>query len=220
MVRKLTLAMLVSLSVCGATTVKLYFTALPTSYVNGTFNGFSTANVAGIDNQLLLCDDTKHNTYMATPVEDRPLTYDVIRFDGASVVGLMYADRGVTVYKQAAVLLYQFVNVAGGMSASGDTVANYQYAIWNLMNPDWALYQPVPEQLLQANALAMVQNGNPAVMGPIYSSMLVYTPASVSMPNQEFLQLTPEPGTSWLLACALGMGGVVMGFRRLRRPAR
>jgi len=216
MVRKLTLAMFVSLSVCGATTVKLFFTALPTSYVN-SYNGFSTATVAGIPNQLLMCDDPVHSTNMPSA----ELTYDVIRFDGENTDHFMYGQTpdGPTVYKAAAVLLYQFVN-AGGMSLPDNTIADFQYAIWHLMVPGNPSYHTAGEQALQTNALYIVQHGTPAELGPIYSSMLVYTPAQVSMPNQEFLQLVPEPGTRWLLACALGMGGVVMAFRRLRRPAR
>ena len=219
MVRKLTLAMALSLSVCGATTVK--FTHVPSSSDYGTYNGFSIATVAGIPNQLLMCNDPVDTTYMPSS----ELTYDVIRFDGENTDHFMYGKTpdGPTVYKEAAVLLYWFVN-AGGMSLTDAVIANYQYAIWHLTAPGHPSGQTAGEQTLQNNALDMVQSHDPAVLAllaPIYSSMLVYTPVGQSIGNQEFLQYSaPEPGTRWLLAWALGIGGVVMAFRRLRRPAR
>ena len=71
---KLLTGALLLLPGCYANTVTVYFTNLPATVENGTYNGFSIATVNGIPNQLLICDDYFDTTYM--PSSSNMIYYD------------------------------------------------------------------------------------------------------------------------------------------------
>jgi hypothetical protein len=221
---------LFSLSLCSANTVTIVFTALPTVNQNNTYNGFSTATINGIPNQMLLCDDSADITTMPS---------GTIIYDYSNLVGpnpLQYARftaaPEVQNYEEAAVLLYEF---AALVNPSNNVVTEYQYAVWNVFNhatnlpattiPPGNTTLLAQQQLLETNALNLVlSTTQPSWVKTAYADLVVYTPAPNSptypnnFSNQEFLGLqnpsAPEPAMVWPLAFL----GVALGIaKRVRR---
>jgi hypothetical protein len=99
---------------------------------------------------------------------------------------------------------------------TAQTIADFQFAIWNLMLPagvdgstkDFALDAAAAAN--QVNAYALVTAGTPTATTIAEEQALVlYTPTSQSAGNQEFLGLNtpmvnPEPST-WVLMAGLGL---------------
>jgi hypothetical protein len=183
-------ALLFSLTACYASTVTMFFTALPATDENGTYNGFSTATVNGIPNQLLMCDDYDDTTYMPSSSN---MTYDYSSLTGADP--LQYVMFNKSNYDEAAVLTYE---LATTVNPSATTIMDYQYALWNLMNPNVVLVpgSVAEEQALQTSALAMVNNAADArfLTSTVYAYTDIYTPTAAYAGNQEFMEYeTPEP---------------------------
>ncbi len=216
---KLLTGALLLLPGCYANTVTVYFTNLPATVENGTYNGFSIATVNGIPNQLLICDDYFDTTYM-------PSSSNMIYYD-STLTGLnplqyaMFATAtpaaNVQKYEEAAVLVYQLAQL--GPQATGDQATDYNYALWNLMNPQAPLdpSRSAQEQALQAGALAQVTN--PAdtafLTNSVYAYTNVYTPTAPFGGNQEFLQYNaPEPAFGLPAAAVLAL---TFAFRRRLR---
>jgi hypothetical protein len=207
MLRTIVAALLFSLSACYADTVTMFFTALPKTNENGTYNGFSTATVNGDPNQLLICDDYNDETIMPSSSN---MIYDYSTLTGADP--LQYAMFDKSKYDEAAVLIYELAELP---NASADTVTDYQYALWNLMTPGASLdpSRVSQEQALQNNALAMVNNSTEAqfLTTTVYAYTKIYTPTAAYAGNQEFVEYaTPEPNLGWtvgflILSAAVGL---------------
>ncbi len=203
-------ATLLFLPACHANTLTVLFTALPSAFENGTYNGFATATVNGLMNQLLICDDYNDTTYMPSSSN---LTYEYSALAGSNVLQYaMFATSSPAVnlqkYEEAAVLVYQLAQL--GSHATADNSTDYNYALWNLMNPSVAFDSSriSQEQALQANALAEVTNpaNSPFLTSSVYAYTNIYTPAPVSRGNQEFLQYsTPEPSLALPVGAILAL---------------
>jgi hypothetical protein len=214
------LVFLFSISVCGATTVTVFFTALPSVFENNTYNGFATATINGIPNQYLICDDYTDRTYMPS---SENLIYDYSNLNPTPLEHARYVSPGgptpsdVTKYEEAAVLLWQLTQL--GASATPTAITDFQYAIWNLFSPsDPATFRP-NQTALQNTALGLVNSGQPWLT-TVYQELAIYTPTAKFGTNQEFLQLTqntPEPAMVGLLAGVLGVVGLVGQIRRRRQ---
>ncbi|HTP30591.1 MAG TPA: PEP-CTERM sorting domain-containing protein [Candidatus Acidoferrales bacterium] len=204
----------------------IQFQSLPANTQYGTYNGFLTAAVNGVDSELV-CDDYLHTTY----VPSGPFTYEVSTLTGANP--LQYArfvnpndwSQSVTQYEEAAYLVLQLTQ----QSAPHDLTADYQYALWSLFTPSTPIQGTYASALLSQAAAAV----STAQIDPLlYSRLRIYTPITPYTSNQEFLglsdpssespgdlasQAAPEPATSVLL-CA-GAGLVVTGvlLKKLRR---
>lgn len=230
-------AFLCSIAVCHADSVILYFTALPvTNFSPGpgfdaSYNGYSTATIAGIPNQNLVCDDFTDSTTMPSG----PWVYDYSTLGGStplqhamySGATLVTTGGAVTLtqtkaYDTAAVIMYNLQSyVAGTPTAQG--ITDYQYAIWNLFNPGTPP-TGAPESggslQVQQDAYTAVLNNTTSAQAA-ESELVVYTPAPVPGPqNQEFLGLgtpAPEPASGALLAGLFGAAWI--GARRRKKSA-
>jgi hypothetical protein len=216
MLRTIVAALLFSLTACYADTVTMFFTALPKTNENGTYNGFSTATVNGLPNQLLICDDYNDETIMPSSSN---LIYDYSTLTGADP--LQYAMFGKAKYDEAAVLVYELAGIA---NASADTITDYQYALWNLMTPSANLDpgRVSQEQALQSNALAMVNNSADAqfLTSTVYAYIAIYTPTAAYAGNQEFVEYaTPEPKLGWAVGVFL-LAFTAVGLKVRQNPQR
>lgn len=190
-----------------ANTIAVYFTALPSTYENGTYNGYATATIGGLPGQFLMCDDYAHQTYMPSGSD---LTYYYSTLTGPDplqYVRFTQVDE-VQNYRVAAVLMAGLSDVLATGNATAGDITNYQYAVWNLFDPTGA---PVTtaQQGLQKSALDTVQNGGPVALDD-YSRLVIYTPTAAYASNQEFLGLrtpaaVPEPSTAPLVSLILGV---------------
>lgn len=217
------LVALFSISVCSAGPVSIVFTTLPAVYENGSFNGFATATIDATPNQLLVCDDSEHITY----VPSGNLAYEY-----SSLVGpnpLQYARFVSTPgnptpgefqkYEEAAILVWELA--AAGPSASADLVTDYQYSLWNLFDPSTSLFRANQTQL-QTDALNVVLGNEtaPAWLSTAYTEVEIFTPTSANASNQEFLGIdppaVPEPAMGWPLALLGCVFGIVARNRRRR----
>jgi hypothetical protein len=211
MLRTIVTALLFSLTACYADTVTMFFTALPKTNENGTYNGFSTATVNGDPMQLLICDDYNDETIMPSSSN---LIYDYSTLTGADP--LQYAMFDKSKYDEAAVLVYELAQIS---SPSADIVTDYQYALWNLMTPSAKLdpSRISQEQALQSNALAMVNNFADAgfLASTVYAYTGIYTPTAAYKGNQEFVEYaTPEPNLGWAVGFLLLLAAVGLQVRK------
>jgi hypothetical protein len=209
--RTILAVLLFSLTSCYASTVTMFFTGLPSTNENGTYNGFATATVNGIPSQLLICDDYNDTTYVPSSSN---MIYDYSTLTGADP--LQYAMFSKANYDEAAVLVYELAETPNPSAA---TIEDYQYALWNLMTPSVSLVagRVTQEQALQANALAMVNNAADAkfLSSTVYAYTDVYTPTAAYAGNQEFFEYaTPEPNLGWAAGFLLLVGAAGMKLRR------
>lgn len=207
--RTILAALLLSVTACYADTI--FFTALPNTNMNGTYNGFATATVNGIPSQLLICDDYDDTTYMPSSSN---LIYNELTLVGPNA--LQYARFNKLNYDEAAVLVYE---LAETQSASATTITDYQYALWNLMTPGVSFVpgRASQEQALQTSALALVGNSADAAFlaGSVYAYTRIYTPTAAYASNQEFVEyVAPEPNLAWAAGFLLLLGAVWMKVRR------
>jgi hypothetical protein len=214
----------------ASSTVIVTFTGLPATQGNGTtnsqgntYNGPGIATVAGIPNADLVCDDFTNTTY----VPSGPLDYSVntissltssdVDFSSGFVTGLTGEAAGGMTQTQA----YDTVAVlTANLETPGSTaqqIADYQYAIWDLMEPG-ASNDSTKDSPLDANAASYLQSAFTAVTAASPASatladekaLVIYTPTSGYSSNQEFVGLNtptgaiPEPST-WILMAALGL---------------
>lgn len=215
--------------------VILDITVAPGAYENGsygslsaTYNGFATAIVNGISNQMVICDDFGHTTQ----VPSGNMIYDFstlggtgqlqnARFTGAAMV----AD-----YEEAAVLVWELANYmsANGAHASSDAITDYQYALWNIFDPYNSSTNPQGVKLnsaqstLQSAAWNLVNTESPMLAADVYPNLRIYTPDANggSASNQEFLQFAaPEPESVVLVILGAALIGGV-GAMRKRAPKR
>jgi hypothetical protein len=217
MLRTILASLLFSLTACYASTVTMFFTGMPYSNENGTYNGFAIGTVNGTPNQLLICDDYNDTTYVPSP---STMIYDYSTINGADPLG--YAMFNHANYDEAAVLVYQLSQIK---DASPDVVTDYQYALWNLMTPSVPLVsgRVAQEQALQTTALAMVNSSIDAqfLANTVYAYTDVYTPTAPFKGNQEFLEYyAPEPNLALPLGFLLILVAVGMKVRQNRQRLR
>jgi len=206
-----------------ASTVAISFVSLPATQGNGTTNsqgntyvGEIGATIAGIPNQELVCDDFDATTYI--PSSNIDFSVETV----SSLAGVNFTNGYAVIsgdtltetqaYETAAVLLtdLEALPVTNG---NAQAIADYQYAIWNLMLPNGVdgSYQDNP---LDSNASSYQQTAFAAVLANSTStqidekSLVIYTPTAQYASNQEFLGLNtptaPEP-SSWVLMASFGM---------------
>jgi hypothetical protein len=223
---------------CFGATVIISFTALPTdiqseSYtnVNPSYNGYSTATINGVTNQQVICDDTYVDTYMPSG----PFIYDYSTIGGsgwASTVAFetnetITNNSGMTIdglanngtltltetqaYETAAVLLVTLSKIS---NPSANTITDFQYALWNLFNPNVKTNaNQITDQLNAADIVTSSLAANIATTAADSAELRIYTAVPVNS-NQEFLGLntpTPEPG-SWVMIAGLGL--CLLGLKR------
>jgi hypothetical protein len=227
-VKKIILAMLVTAasSVAFANSIVVVdFTVLPATQGNGTTNTQSATydgevggTIGGVAVAELVCDFIS----AGTSVPSGPLDFSVETI--AALSGVQFTSGYATIsghtlteaqaYDTAAVLMVELN--AATPAGNAQTIADFQYAIWNLMLPAGAdggiKDNPLDAAAIanQANAYALVTAGTPTAQTVSdEQALVIYTPTSQSAGNQEFVGLNtpmvnPEPST-WVLMAGLGL---------------
>jgi hypothetical protein len=242
-VKKFILAMSVAAAASVAfanNIVVVDFTTLPTTQGNGTTNsqsntydGEAGGTIGGTAVAELVCDFISASTL----VPSGPLDFSVETT--ASLSGVQFTSgyaqisghtlTEVQAYDTAAVLMTELN--AATPAGNAQTIADFQYAIWNLMLPagadgaikDYTLDAAATAN--QVNAFAAVTASTPTAQTIAdEQALVIYTPTAQSAGNQEFVGLNtpmvnPEP-SSWVLLVGLGLLSLVPLVRsRLLSPA-
>jgi hypothetical protein len=220
-----------------ASTVTVFFTALPSTLENynyqtsnaspsATYNGYASATIDGFINQSLICDDYLSDTSMPSSSN---LIYDYSTLGGTQP--LQYARfTGVNEtrnYEEAAVLLVGLSNDIANHVATAKDITDIQYALWNLFDPSLTINSS--QQGKQTAALSIVDAGGQSALND-YKQLVIYTPTAAYASNQEFLGLNtpvgaPEPSAAPLLALLFGAGWFAaqrrrsLAWRLLAKPA-
>jgi hypothetical protein len=202
------------------------FTVLPATKGNGTTNsgqattydGEVGGTIGGVAVAELVCDYIS----AGTSVPSGPLDFSVETTSALS--GVQFASGYATIsghtltqlqaYDTAAVLMTELN--AATPAGNAQTIADFQYAIWNLMLPagvDGGVSDsPLDAAAIanQQNAYALVTAGTPTAQTIAdEKALVIYTPTAQSAGNQEFIGLNtpmvnPEPAT-WILMVGLGL---------------
>lgn len=194
----------------------MFFTALPATLEDGTYNGYSTATIGGLPGQLVLCDDYAHETVMPSSSN---LIYYYSTLTGPDPLEYVRFTKGNEIrnYEEAAVLLARLSAEVVAGSATADEITNYQYAVWNLFDPSEAKVNSAQKDLQRA-AFDTVRAGGRTALDA-YSRLAIYTPTAAFAGNQEFLGFNapvgaPEPSAAPVLSLILGVA--CLCFRRRR----
>jgi len=189
-----------------ANTAVVSFTNLPYTTGENTYTGWAIATINdSATGQLLMCDDYFAETYM--PHADMVYDFSVLGNDlNISLGGLEFGSQANAAqdYQAAAYLSWKYFEAGydnptgtpGPTVAQNQAATDYNFAIWNLFDP--AVLLSAAQTAYQTNALAFVGDpANSAFLTALYSDTRIYTPDPnlSSAGNQEFIQLTPEPGT-------------------------
>jgi hypothetical protein len=228
-VKKFILAMMITAagSVAFANNIVVVdFTVLPATKGNGTTNsgqattydGEVGGTIGGVAIAELVCDFIS----AGTTVPSGPLDFSVETL--ASLSGVNFTSGYATIsghtltevqaYDTAAVLMSELN--AATPAGNAQTIADFQYAIWNLMLPA-GVDGGVKDYTLDAAAITNQQTAYAAVTAGTPTAqtiaeeqaLVIYTPTSQSAGNQEFVglntpQTNPEP-SSWVLMAGLGL---------------
>ncbi len=209
----------------AASAASIQFTSLPATYQNATYYGFAPATVEGSPNQLLICDDFNHETYMPSGKMDFRVSTltgkNILQY--ARFVDVLNWSSSVLKYEEAAVLVDGLSNLPAG--SPGSATADYQSALWHLFAPQAPASSTA--LLLLNQAAATVQSGV-GLEDALYSRLRVYTPTSAYGSNQEFLQLladpdghdsmaTPEPATWGMMIAGAMLIGMSCGSNWFRK---
>lgn len=212
----------------ASSVIYIQFTALPletgngtTNSQSGTYDGESTATINGISDEYLVCDDFTNTTVMPSGIIDfsantiSSLTSSDVDFSTgfATVSGTTLTQ--IQAYDTVAVLTTELEALTAN-SGNAQSIADFQYAIWDLMLPgtteggtkDSPLDSNATTDL--QNAFAQVKASSPTAQTLAdEASLVIYTPTSGYSSNQEFVGLntptsTPEP-SSWILLAGFGL---------------
>jgi len=213
-----------------ASNVILAATGLPSTYENGnygssdaTYNGFVTATINGIPNQLILCDDAAHTTV----VQSGNMVYDFSSLGGAHQLqnARFTGPNMVANYDEAAALLWELATYPDiyGVQPSANTITDYQYALWNIFDPYNSVTNPNGVKVnsnqlaLQTAAVNIVDTEGAMLAADVYPNVEIYTPDpnGGSTGDQEFLQYAPEPTSISLMLGALLIGASAIARRKV-----
>jgi hypothetical protein len=184
---------------------QITFNTLPTTYEDGTYNGFLGAT---IDGQLssIVCDDYTHSTQ----VPSGPWTYQESVLSSLTYARFGNSAAAVKEYEAAALLLAGDGSTLAGLVnvTNPNTISAYQYALWALFDPSVASFGNSASLLNTAEL-----DASSGTVYVAYAELRVYTPAGSAAGNQEFLGLvsTPEPGTAATMGIGLLLLAAFMG---------
>jgi hypothetical protein len=161
----------------------------------------------------LFCDDVLNEvnfgqtwqanvTNLGTAIQNHD--FSQTRYGGVTS-SLVYGNAA-QVYQEAAWLTTQF----------GSNSSNYkdlQYALWFLMNPNLTKYDTAGAQVWLDMAGADYTSIDPNNFLIITNTSSANNPLALTGQVQEFLVVTPEPGTFAMVACAM-LALVITLFRR------
>jgi len=171
---------------------------------SGTMNGQTVK---------LFCDDVLNDvnfdqtwqanvTNLGTAIQN--INFSPTRYGGVPS-SLVYGNAA-QVYQEAAWLTSQF----------GSNSSNYkdlQYALWFLMNPNLTKYDTAGAQLWLDMAGKDYKSIDPNDFLIVTNTSSANNPLALTGGVQEFLVITPEPGTFAMVACAM-LALVITLFRR------
>jgi hypothetical protein len=217
------------LTVSAGFASRISFTGLPSNTEFGTYNGFAVGSIDGASNQLLICDDFAHTTY----VPSSNLVYSLSELVGSNPLQFArFADltqwsNTIIKYEEAALLLNGLMQ--NGPGSLLDLTADYQYALWELFTPSVKLPNSTALTLLNDAAYNVAHGGTSN--NAIYSELRIYTPDAGYTSNQEFLQMVPNatttstgplatPESSPAIALLIGMGVIALSVVARRKLGR
>jgi hypothetical protein len=189
-----------------------------TNSQNNTYDGEVGATIGGTYVAELVCDFISAGTVVPSGALDFSVETN------ASLSGVEFSSGYATIsghtltevqaYDVAAVLMTELNTATAGGNAQ--TIADFQYAIWNLMLPagvDVGIKDnPLDAAATanQVNAYNLVTAATPTAQTTSdEQNLVIYTPTAQSAGNQEFVGLNtpmvnPEPST-WVLMAGLGL---------------
>jgi hypothetical protein len=186
--------------------------------VNGANDGqYYVSPYAGIMNGqtvTLFCDDVLNDvnfgqtwranvTNLGTAIQNND--FSQTRYGGVPA-SLVYGSAAQTYYQEGGWLTTQF----------GSNSSNYQdlqYALWFLMNPNLTKYDTAGAQAWLDMAGTGYTSIDPKDFLIITNTSSPDNPLALTGQVQEFLVVTPEPGTFAMVACAM-LALVITLFRR------
>jgi len=169
-----------------------------------------TVNSGGQSSQLeLVCDDFKDEVFPGESWQALSSTLPTLN-------NVQFS--GLTQYEQVAYLVEQmFAN-----SNNPETVGDIQWAIWDILDPGVSSSDPygtisAQDQSNIAGWLAAAQANSASGE---YSDLLIYTPIPGTQPGpdgppQEYVAMTPEPGTLALFGIGL-LSLSILARRRIK----
>jgi hypothetical protein len=227
-VKKFILAMLVTAagSVAFANSIVVVdFTTLPATKGNGTTNsgqattydGEVGGTIGGVAVAELVCDFISASTSVPSIVDfsvETLASLSGVNFTSGYATISGHTLTEVQAYDTAAVLMTELN--AATPAGNAQTIADFQYAIWNLMLPS-GVDGGVSDSPLDAAATANQVSAYAAVTAATPTAqttaaehaLVIYTPVAGFTSNQEFIGLNtptvnPEP-SSWILMVGLGL---------------
>ena len=220
----------------SAGTITLDFGTFPVNNQNGTYNGFGPATTGSASIIDLICDDFTHTTYVPS---QGPINYTTSTINGG-LGSTEFGTGALYQYEVAAVLLYGSTDLGDGSlvgaqnaptpaGAGNGNIAAYQYALWDLFEPN-AVSGGISDSSFE-NSSALLATAeydvtqDASLEGLAFSGLTIYTPNDPTGYNnygtvpQEFLSVTlsqaPEPSSYAFLG--LGLFGIVYAYQRKRR---
>ncbi len=193
--------------------------------LDGVYVGPYTGTINGNTVQII-CDDFADDTYVNESWEAVLSHYDTL----SSVKWDPGASNQLQLYNEAAWLALQLEGAAAQPGATGSSVGNIQFALWQVFDSaafTWLANHGTPNNPATAGSAAwwLAQAQNQPFGANEFSFVNVYTPDGrnitcggapcSTVPPQEFLYITPEPTT--LVLVGTGLAGFLLRRRRQAR---
>jgi hypothetical protein len=179
----------------------------------------------------VICDDFVDDTWIgeswtANVIDSANLSSNL----GLTKFGTQLGSQAIQTYEEAAWLGLQLMNAPSTCGGASACAGDYQYAIWQLMDPNPPL--PIDTSGLSvtdqnfATSILNSVTGNPA--SHLYNNFTLYSyvPGTSACPGpcgspQEFMVVhTPEPSQAALLGLDFsGLGALLLVYRRYRKKA-